>query len=217
MALSDFTFVTATADGPPVATLSGTSPIEGVQSGLIQMVPNASNQWILYYTAGCTAECVDVKVLLRQNTSRWQSMGICAKAQSAGVGMSAYYAVLHDASFSTTGRLTINKGNLNGACTDTSGLAFADVPIPAATGVVALGLRCERDAASGNMYMTASYDPGPITIPVLSSYDFPGLTSQCTYLDAVSPYVTGVTLGLVGAISGPTVNMDFDVFVVDTD
>jgi hypothetical protein len=224
MALSDFTFLQSTSGATP--TLTSSSPIQGSSSLLVQISINDSPSWILAYTAGLTKECVEARVLLRQNQSNvgaaFNNIGVFAQMQGAiALGSSAYYVGMHFDTFSApAGTLTISKGPVNSSLTGGGVKANAFVQFPAKNGVVAIGLRCELDATSGNVLLTALYDPGPISIPVLSTYDFPGLAPVASYLDATSPYTTG-TFGLAGQLPGGSVidpfRQTFDVLVVDTD
>ena len=222
MALADFTFDQDGADA--VATLSGSSPIQGGASLLIQMSVNNVSRWALAYTAGLTKECVEARVLLRQSVvgaGNFRNIGIFAQMQGgAAVLNNAYYVGLHNDSFGAVGVITINKGSVDSSITNNSGQANAVAQLPNEDDVVALGIRCEMDSVSGNVLVTALYDPGPITIPVSAGYDFPGLIQMVSYLDAVSPYTTG-TFGLAGQIAlgdaFGAYSQTFDVLVVDTD
>jgi hypothetical protein len=221
MSLAQFTFASEFAGGAAITT---SSPIQGLASlDIVQnQVPAATiGKWILGYTAGLTKDCVDLKVLFQERLpGGWQALGLFVQLQGAiALASSAYTACIPTGTAGGTGNLVLNKTTISNAITDTGGLANTAVTRPTTTVTVAMGLRVERNPTSGNVLVSVSFDPGPISTPVASGYTFPGLVNQLTYVDVSSPYTTG-TFGIIGTASAElvgTIHLLADTLTVDTD
>lgn len=220
MALADFTFQTTNSSA--AAAISGTSPLNGIGSADITVNANDSGDWVLGYTAGLDKNCVDIKAIFQQRNTQasFYTMGLFLQLQGAiNVASSAYTCCLVSVSGGPggSGRVVLRKGALTTAATDPTGNANYVVTTPALNVTFALGLRCEYVASTGDVYVTISYDPGPITTPVADDYAFPGLVVVNNFLDTSSPYTTG-TFGAFGNIStGAPTQQLFDVMKIDTD
>jgi hypothetical protein len=219
MAFSQWTFSIETSPSL-TASLTSTTPLEESSSVIITAVDDVS-KWAFGYTPGLVKDCVYVKALFKtvSGGNTWNSLGIFAQSQGAfSTAANAYSMTIHNGLFGAAGPIVLHKGTLSAALQDNTGVSNATITIPASNVCVAMGLKCEHDTTSGNMFLTALFDPGPISIPVGSTYAFPGLASQCTYLDTASPYVTGVTFGIFGRnAAGATLTQKFDLIVVNTD
>lgn len=222
MAFADFTFTKFGGSNTAAATLSSVSPIQGIAS--LDIVGGASPEyWIFAYTAGLVKPCQELKVLYRQTGgSNFQPISICTQLQDAAGAITlstvGYWASMSDNPFGIAGHLHLSKNTMANGVQGLGAVATGVATYPTIGTVCALGLRVEYDATSGNVYMSLLYDPGPISFPVAADYDFSNMTIIANYLDAVSPYVTGVTFGIAGRptiISGT--EQFFDVLVVDTD
>jgi hypothetical protein len=215
MALANYTFI---CDQVLVgASITATSPIEGIGSFDVSLNANASGDWVLGYNAGLVKHCVDVKVLFQERStqSSFYGLGIFVQSQGAlGLTTNAYTGTLATGESASPLALQLAKGLITGQPANVT----TTVTSPAHNTTAALGLRAEYNSTTGNVLVTVSYDPGPITTPVTSSYAFPGLVPLLAYNDTLSPYVTGVSFGLCGHIStGAPAQQLFDVLSVDTD
>ena len=226
MSFSQWTFSLETTPSL-TASLSSSSPLQGSSSVVITVVDN-QGRWAFGYTPGLVKDCVFLRALIRCDGdggpfggNDYDPIGVFAQSQGAfSWNCNAYSMTIANglATFGAASKTVLHKGALGSAITDNTGVSNASMTLPANHVCSAIGLKCEHDSTSGNMFLTAYYDPGPISIPVASSYTFPNLAAQCTYLDTSSPYTSGVTFGVFGSNrSGTSVTQTFDLIVMSTD
>lgn len=221
MALADFTLEDSPGAEVVAVSLNGTSPISGTYSADATMSVGGIDFFGFYYTAGLNKNCVQVNALFQQRgpgaSTSFSSLGVMAQLQLPFAwGGSGYFACLHNGTYGLAGKAVIVKDDIGTAINNATGVANADVTLPAENVTYAIGLRCEENPTTGHVLLTMLVDLGPISTPVNGlTYNFPGLVPVASYLDITSPYATG-TFGVFGRAQTSHHDL-FDVLVVDTD